>query len=435
MATPNPSQTSTSTGNKALLSALGILKTETYDQLVSKYPKLLQYNYIVKRESQGDLKHTSTKDFYHYEEGKSLPYIKIVTGATGTGTAAITVTIDPESIADSKHPAAIGDYWFDEADGKVYEVTAKPAANTITVKNTDAAAAAVIADGAYLTYRGNVNAGEASSAKEGMYSREEKVTGEVRTIRSDIKFTDEAMITRDDVPDTHYYTIREMVREYERFMAKQEMDLMLGKSVDNGSVSSSAKGLLQQVIAKGQTKTDSTAIDADFWDDLKRLIDAEGGSNEYDMLADTEIEIKFGAFLRSTYNNGAVQYLDKAFEGQGAINADFQSYKINGIKYNVTGYAYFNAPKIFGVPQNIGYYKDQALLIPRGEGVDAKSGQSVPRFSVRYWTKSAGDPIIAKREWGNFTATPTGVEEANYEHITRKGLQLFGANAFIHVAL
>jgi hypothetical protein len=246
------------------------------------------------------------------------------------------------------------------------------------------------------------------------------------------------MFERLDIPNNpagfDKIRFRQQADERDRFLYQQERLLMFGKPVTNiTGVTDQHTGLIPQVQAGGVTDTTSTIVNQAYFDNIRRNVDAQGYSMEYDCLLNVELRIKWENFFMSTYNAGTLVLLgEEAFKGQAAeINRNFKAYSLHGIKLNFMTYDYFSTANIAGGTPNSGLWNNAALIIPRGDGIDPETNVNVPRFSVRWQGVSEGQSPIKLRLTGGYAPVPTDdIERLVVSSVTTKGLQAFGLNGY-----
>lgn len=434
--------------NRQIISDLGLLNDKSYGEFVKLYPSLAKDMYLVKRIAQGAMVFSGRRKFGHYvDDKKNLPAFEVEGAVTGSGAGAnITVTLAAASHANSGalSPIEAGQQYRNNTSGQMYYVVSvsksTPSAHTAVLRPVDSAVTAAVVDGDYLLYFPQV-VGEKSTKTKGLYPLHTEVTNEVATIRLDEEYTDWSMFEKTDLPgEAAYYKNRANKKNTEAFTAMSELLLIMGIPYSNLSaqgIQNNHKGLLKQMSERGQIDSTSTAIDDAFFTNLTRLIDAEGASDSYDFLVDTELRIKIDAYLRAEYGQSGGIVWGQAYEGDGLeINANVQSYTIDGNKYNFMKYGFFNSARIWGAPINTGVHKNFGLLIPRGEGVDAKSGENIEKFRVRFTGESASAPYI--RHWTTGALSPNKTDDEmvlREHHYANMGIECFQLNQFVTVDL
>jgi hypothetical protein len=435
-----PSNISVAQATRTLLSDLSLLNEKTYPDFIEKYPNLLRENYIVTREAQGAGVYTPNNKFFHWtQKGKSIPMFKatatVTAGANATGTATITSAYHATNGTTS--PPGIGHYYMNDTNGELYQVVAKSTstanAHTVGLKNATLGGSVNITSAHALIYKPTI-VGQASGTQQGIYRIDEKIYNECATIKSSQEFTDWNLFEKVDMPGfENSYKFRQQAAEREKFLYDQEQLLMfIDKITGVAGVEDNHRALIPLVKEFGQVDTSSTAINQAFFDNLARLIDAEGYSWEYDALMNINFRLKFEAFLRSTYGAGGGIVWGKAYEeGPMKINDNYSAYSVNDIKFNFTTYKHFSSAAIAGAAVNTGYYNNACLMIPRGFGVQP-DGTNVPRFRVRWQGEKETDAPIKIRQTGGLAKPSTDdIEHLVISHVTRKGIDPFGLNGYM----
>lgn len=429
--------------NRQYLTDLSLLVPRAYDKFIEIYPKLASKNYIVMREAMGALKYTKNKQFYQWQPiGKNAPSWK-GSAITGSANANVTTTVGTGYYLDNGtlSPPAPGHYYFNDSNGQLYQVvsvnTGTANAHTVVLAQAYTGQAAAIAATDLLVFYPTV-VGEKSGSQSTIVQNDVKVANYCATIKTTKEFTDWAMFETLDIPNSpagfDHIKPRQMYNEYDLFLAQQELLTMFGQPITNiAGVQNQHTGVVWNVINNGNSDFTSTTINGAFFDNLRRNIDAFGYSDEYDWLMNIELRIKVENFMASTYNAGAIVYLERdAFKGAGAvINRNFKAYNVNGIKTNFKTYDYFSSANIYGGTPNSGYWNNAGLMIPQGTGIDPESGVNVPRFSVRWQAPSESDAPIKVRPTGGWAPTPTDdIEHLLISHVATKGVQMFGLNGY-----
>lgn len=447
--TPNAFSTSSMTsGTITDLSLLNSL-TSTYDGFINKYPLLSKQSYILMTEAQGKIKFTENRKFYWNEKlGKALPAFVANANVSAPSplTDPVVVTLGSGSYYKSGtlSPVAVGQIYRNERNGNRYEVTAvnktTPNAHTVTLRPTATPSAGNVVAGDSFTFQVML-AKEASTTKDGLYIDQEQLSNELVTIRTFQKYTDWAKQNVTQIKDTagNFMGIEKLndPMEIERFLQMQETYLMSGAAITNSDdLDTTNVGLLDSV---DEQYTTATTIDNAFFAELRRRSDANGYTNNYDMLYDTELMIKVSNYLQSSFNNGAIINVGPNESGKPmSIASNFRSYSIYGLQYNFLDYAFFNSAQVWGIDPEQGFYKNFALCVPQGLGSDFKTGEKIPHFGIRYTTVdgSPNGEIIKVIKTGGLAPTPTDQElSVTVSHTTNKAVQVFAANGYLKIDL
>lgn len=444
----NNGQFTSSQVDYSLLSELELLNplTSTGPQLMDKYPLYSKQGYFAPLISAGQATWTPNKKFYHNETvGKTMPGWTAADSPAQPGAGAnVTVTIaGPYYESDTLSNVVEGHFYQNLRTGEVFRIG--------TVNDSVAGAFTAVLRPAVSTVNPDVNAGdffaffaryvgESSDTADGLYQRTERIEQECFMVRTDYKYTDQAQLNVTDIlidgKPSQYKQIQNPY-ETERFMSSLEVTCMLGPSWNNLSATignSTAEGLVNQI-----TQTiNQNAVNDDFWKAIKDQVDAEGWTNDYDFLYDTQLELKISDYLAEKYKNGAILYVDPSSSGKEIdLARNFRSYNIYGIQVNFKNYAFFNAQKIYGAPAGVGQYRNFAVAIPQGFDYDAVTGRRMKRMDVRYQAQKQGDPMIDIVMTGGFglPVKTSQKKELVVSHESYIGLETFGLNGYFKVSV
>jgi hypothetical protein len=423
--------------------------TNTYNGFIQKYPLLSKQSYILNTEADGKISFSANRKFYHNEKlGKALPAFTASANVAAPSplTNPITVTLGTGSYYESgtKSPVAVGMVFMNQRTGNKYEVTAvnkaTASAHTVTLSPLDTYATGNVVATDPFTYMVSLS-GEASTTKDGLYIDREQITNELVTIRTFQKYTDWSKQNVTEIKDSqgNFMGIEKLndPMEIERFLQQQEVYLMEGAPITNNSnLNNVNKGLMASI---DELYSAATAIDDAFFAELRRRSDANGYTNNYDSLTDTEFMIKVTNYIKSNYQNGAIIYVDAKDSGKDmSVAANFRSYSIYGLQLNFMDYAYFNSAQVWGIDPSYNYRKNTALNIPQGLGTDFKTGERIPHFGIRYTTvdgRPEGD-MIKVIKTGGLAPVPTDQElSVTVSHTTNKAVQVFAANGYLKIDL
>jgi len=438
----NPSQITLANGvNYQFESDLSMLVPRAYPKFIKQFPSLASKNYIVLREAQNGGLYTSNKQFYQWtQKGKNAPAFQVSTNvAPGSSSGTITLSAAYQTDNNTLAPFGNGLYFRNQTTGQVIQLSAVANSNgvtTATATTTDGTNLVINATD-IMTWAATV-VGEAAGTQTTMATVDVKVINNCATIKTSQTFTDWSMFERLDIPNNpagfDRIRFRQQADERDRFLFQQEDLLMFGKPITNiTGITDAHTGLVPNVQANGTTDTTSTIVNQAYFDNIRRNIDAQGYSMNYDCLLNIELRMKWENFIMSAYNAGSIVLANKdSFEGEGAeINRNFKRYDLHGIQLNFMTYDYFSLPNVFGGTPNTGLWNNAALLIPRGDGVNPEDGTNVPRFQVRWQGVSEGSSAIKLRLTGGYAPIPTSdTENLVVSTVATKGLQAFGINGY-----
>lgn len=424
-------------------SDLNMLVPRAYPKFIKQFPSLASKNYIVLREAMGSGTYTNNKNFYYWtQKGKNAPLFRVAINAT-PGASSGTIQCSSTYIMDANTLSPFGNGWFyrNQTSGQVIQLT------NVTIGGGIITATATTTDGTNLsiattddlTWAATV-VGEASGSQSTMSTVDVKVQNACATIKTTQTFSDWSMFERLDIPNDpagfNKIRYRQQADERDRFLFQQEDLTMFGKPFTNISgVTNNHTGLLYQIINNGQTDTASTVVNQAYFDNWRRLINAQGYSNDYDCLLDVELRMKWENFFMSTYNAGTLVLAGEAQmkKGQTELVRNFTSYSLHGIALHMFTYDYFSSANLYGAAPNSGLWNNTVAMIPNGMGIDPETQVNVPRFNIRWQGVTEGDAPIKLRVTGGLAPIPTDdIEHLIVSSVTTKGIQPFGINGYMY---
>lgn len=411
MAISNPNGFSVPRITREIISSLGLITPQSYEKYIENYPGILNETYVMAAESlPGVLQFSPNKSYWRYEDNrKPLPSFEVAADVSGLAGAGVVVTLSAGSHqktsagVGSYSPVSKGQIWVNDVDNQAFEVTAvnksAAGAHTATLRPVDSTAVTtIVAATAFFKYYGHDSVKEGSGADEGIYGTISKVQRDLSAIRVDKSYTDLAMFERLDIPgEVTYYTFSspEMEKEFEMV---QELRLMFGQKYDNLSHSNNQNtdslGLIPTIKKEGviyNAPTGGNTIDKAYFQGLTRQNDADGYTNEYHGLLDTEFQMLYEDYLDTYNQNGGIIYASFGGSKEVAINRNFSSHSIYGTTYHTRKYSYFNSARTHGARAASGYWNKTALWIPQGEVIF--EGNRFRNFNIHYMASSEGGPI------------------------------------------
>lgn len=423
-------------------SDLSMLVPRAYPKFIKQFPSLASKNYIVLREAQGSGLYTPNKQFYQWtQRGKNIPIFQVL-NSVASGTSSGTITLNPVYQFDNNtiSPFGNGFFFVNNTTGQVVQLTNcvnTGGVTTATATTTDGSTLA-IASTDWMQWKVTV-VPEASNTQTTMVTIDQKVTNYCATIKTSQTFTDWSMFERLDIPPNpagfDYIKIRQQADERDRFLYQQEDLLMFGKPMTNiAGLVNQHLGLMYNVIQNGSTDVASTLVNQAYFDNINRTIDAQGYSDEFDILLNIELRMKWENFIANVNTGGAFVYLnaDAFKEGPAELNRTFKAYSFHGVKLNMKTYDYLSLANIAGGPPNTGLWNNSYLGIPRGDGVNPEDQTNVPRFVIRWQSVSPSMSPIKMRVTGGWAPVPTNdIENIVISTVATKGLQAFGINGYL----
>ena len=437
-----------------VLSELEILNEDAIGAYLDKYPDFAQESYFMTAQSlPGVLKFSPDINAKYWQnQNRPMPSFQVTEDTTGAGAGEnVTVTLTNVShigATSSLSPVAVGQTWVDDATNIAYEVVAvdKDAAGAHTAtlsprKSTETAElVAAGSDGAsFLKYYGRDSVNEASHFDDGVYQAPIQVEEELSIIRANKAYSDLAMMTLTEIGDQTYYVLDR--GELDKDLIKsEELRLMFGQSYDNTKYENNrdtgAQGLLPRLEDAGRITTAPTpgTLDADFFANVARDVDANGLVNEYQVLTDVEFDIAWDAYMATFGANGGIIYASFGGNKEVAISRNFSSFSVNGVTYHRRRYAGLSSARTHGADAGTGYWTGTGIFIPQGELTIR--GERQRYLNVFYMSTSKGGPIVFKTQDGGMV-NPQGSTDMNarFSLTTYKGLGLTNTDAFFAARL
>lgn len=448
MAAQFPNGFSASRVEYPILSALGMINDHNYSGYVKAYPDLVKDSYIMKLESTGASKYTSTKKFKQWrDDEKPMPSFKILANVSSvTAGAAITVTLSVASHLGSGtlSPVSVGQIWEDDLNGIQYEVRAvnkaTGGAHTASIAPTKASQTAVAtAAGSFFKFIGRNSVIEGSEQQDGIYRKWDSREVDLQMIRTNKKYSDLSILEKIESPmgtDQSYYQITRPDLEEEHIFTQEET-FMKGDIKDNltaaaGNQNTNARGVIPTILAYGTDLTGSTVLNNAFFEDLTRANMADGYTNRYEVLSDPEFYIAYQNFLRTQTAASSIVVNVPVSEGEQEIQAIFDfsdRVKIYGTDISLKPYAYFNSARTHGADIGTGYWSGSAVWMPIGTYKNESAGGNLPYLRVRYMAETEGGERNRFMTDGGFVGKNTKAElELALE--SWKGIEMNATKAF-----
>lgn len=422
-----------------VVTSLGLITNENWDTFIKRYPTLLRDSYIYKAEAAGASKYTPNEFFRQWEDpNKPQPSFQVTAAASGAAGAAVTVvlTADSHTASGTYSPIAEGFFFVDDATGIEYEVRSvdksADGAHEATIAPTSAADSADITEDSFFKFVGRPAKDEDSDFMDGIYRSYGDKQRQLTIIRTDQAFSDLAAYEIIKYGDTSYYNLERSNLDPDHVFAV-EHEMMLGRVRDNvqsaGNRNVAHQGMLPQIQAGGYDLSSYTAITDAFWQDITRVNDADGWTNEYDILADTEFYFAYQQYMQNVAGTaGSVIYGE--FNGNNEINLafNFGGANIYGTQYNVKKYAYFNSGRTHGATPGTGYLAGTAVFIPQGTFVHPDAGR-MRYFTVRYMSDREGGQRVHYDTDGALFGK-NGHRRAEVSLTSYKGLEMYNLEAY-----
>lgn len=169
---------------------------------------------------------------------------------------------------------------------------------------------------------------------------------------------------------------------------------------------------------------------------VTRVIDNNGGPEEYHFLQDLNQRQNINTTLFGIYPNGMINYGSVGFGQEASVAFGFQSFSTDTTSFHFHRYKGFSAPSMYGYIPNatLGDFRANfGLAVPQGNTRDAKTDETMPYMEWVY-QKNPEIPTAQKYySWGLGYTQETKTEEAsnNFHQITYVGSRVVAAEQFI----
>ena len=238
---------------------------------------------------------------------------------------------------------------------------------------------------------------------------------------------------------------------YKRFLDYCELQLILGKKIDNSTLTAlsnatidgetpalstlrGTEGLFDFVSNKGQSMDlgSSSITMADF-DAIIKSLDKYRGAKEYAMYAGINLSLDIDDLLaaQGAYAAGGANYGTFQNSKDMALNLGFNSFSRGGYTFHKKTYDLLNHPKLTAMSGS--NYPGWGICIPMDMQKDAKSGSKIPSLRMRY--KAANGYSREMEHWLTGSAilqNKTETQDRLKSHYrTERGFEGFAANRYM----
>lgn len=196
-------------------------------------------------------------------------------------------------------------------------------------------------------------------------------------------------------------------------------------------------GVMPEVVARGSEVDYVIGIFgvADF-QRVTRVIDNNGGPEEYHFLQDLNQRQNINTTLFGIYPNGMINYGSVGSTGEAAVALGFKSFTTDTTSFHFHRYKGFSAPSQFGYTPTVGDYRANiGLAVPQGNTRDAKTNETMP-YMQWVFQKNPDIPTSQKYyAWDMGYTSQTKTEEASnsYHQMTYVGSRVVAAEQFVLV--
>ena len=233
---------------------------------------------------------------------------------------------------------------------------------------------------------------------------------------------------------------------YRRFMDYCEMMMILGEQTTtnsyikagdgNNTITSGVRGTNGLLSFMGNTHSYNqlAGFNLSDFDSMIRTLDKYKGSRENTVWAGLDLSLAIDDAVAAMFAGGGISY--GSFNGaeEIAVAMGFKSFTRGGYTFHKKTYTPFTHLPMLGAS---GFdYAGMGMVIPGGNGKDAKSGESIPSLRIRY--KAAEGYSREMEHWltgsAGLAQATSDVDELRCHYRTERGFEGFGANRFIKIS-
>jgi hypothetical protein len=400
---------------------------------------------------------TTTGTFSHFEKGRSFGVVIVNANVTGI-TSGVNVTFvgkSPESYNDgatgTQSPLNQGQTVKLRSNGRkgeVVSVARTASAFSIVIKPLGAYSFASGVSTTTLTaldavevIGGTQLAGESSLGQLTTQPKLYRIDNTCTVLRVGCKTSDLAQATQSQIDFGGG-------EKYIQKLATDNMNVQMLYSVEDAIMEGvpyanmagriGTVGVLPEVVARGGEAdylTTGNYTVADF-QRVTRIIDNNGGADEYHILQDLNQRQAMNTSLFGLYPNGMISYGSVGFGQEAAVTLGFKSFSTDTVSFHFHRYKGFSAPSMFGYTPNTGtgdYRQDFGLAAPQGMTRDAKNNETMAYMEWVY-QKHKDMPTAQKfYGWSMGFTQDTKTEEASnsFHQMCYIGSRVTAAEQFI----
>jgi hypothetical protein len=402
---------------------------------------------------------TTTNTFSHFEKGRSFGVGIVNANVTGiTAGADVTAVLkSPESYNDgatgTQSPFNTGQTVTLRSNGrkaKVGTVTRTAGAFSIVFTPlgsysfaSGTSTTTLLALDAIEVIGGTQLAGESSSAQLTTQPKFYRYDNTCTVLRVGCKTSDLAGMNKTQIDfggGNNYLGKLAVTNMNLQMIYSVENAIMEGVPYANTS-STGTIGVLPEVESRG-SEVDYVigAFGPSDFQRVTRVIDNNGGPEEYHFLQDLNQRQNINSTLFGIYPNGMINYGSVGFGQEAAVGYGFKSFSTDTCSFHFHRYKGFSAPSMYGyIPSTASglcdFRADFGLGAPQGNTRDAKTDETMPYMQWVY-QKNPEIPTAQKYySWGMGYTQDTKTEEASnsFHQITYVGSRVVAAEQFIVV--
>lgn len=443
-----------------MFNELNFVVPDWKDALISKYGNS---SYLLIKEILGGTVYredsTSTNTFSHFEKGRSFGVGFVNATVTGivSGANVTFIAKAPDSYNNgatgTQSPYNVGQTVKIRSNGRKGTIISvdrtTPSAFSVVVKPLGAYSFASGVSTTTLTaldaveaLGGTQLAGESSLGQLTVQPKLYRIDNTATAFRVGCKTSDLASMqkTQIDFGGGNNYINKLAVDNMNlQMIYSMEEGIMEGVPYAN-TTSIGTVGILPEVVSRGAEVDYLTtaAYGVDDFQRVTRVIDNNGGAEEYHILQDLNQRQIMNKSLFGLYPNGMINYGSVGFGQEASVALGFKSFSTDTTSFHFHRYKGFSAPSQFGYIPNSGaglgdYRADFGLAIPQGNTRDAKSNETMAYMAIVYQKNPQISTSQKIYSWTLGFTQETKTEEAsnNFHQIAYAGSRVTAAEQFI----
>ena len=459
-----PGAISKSAADRALISTLQLLTPQYYKRYTEIYGN---EDFTMWLATFAGMEIVKNRDFFWFESrGKLMVAVTnktaVVAPAAGA-TVTVTIIVGDHYDSGTLSPLRVGEtvrIASSNIEGKILSVNTSSASNhTCTIRPLQStlafhsAGSADLLANEVLIFGGDTEAGEKSDSIEPLIDLDVRRANTTTEIRESWAATDLAEMAEvfyntgvsGEGPNgvqqagDSYFTYKGLIRANKRFKNNIEFKLMRGDIQNNTGLTNSVgtQGVIPQIIANGQNMTYTPgSLNLAKIHDITRVLDVQGGAQEYLWMMDVNQRIDFSDSLFAQFPAGAWVWGKNERSEEAALTYGVQSIKMDGYMLKVKKYPGFNTEVLTGKSPVTDYFRDFGILMPQDETTDARDASKVYKsIQVMVQEPVAGGTVgngIRVWQHGGGSRNPTNGQMVDkVEMITYRGVRVVGANRFV----
>lgn len=293
--------------------------------------------------------------------------------------------------------------------------------------------------------------GEGSGQPASFSTRVKTYTNNLQIIKENYKISNTEKdveiwfeVTGENGKTGKVFTIKGEGDTYKRFLNQRELGMLIGKKMTNTTLADvysanpvkMTNGLLPEIIANGTNSTYSAISGWTITDgyNLVKAMDKEKAAKENWLMAGINLSINIDNEMRTTFQNGGIQF--NSFNGsqEQAVNLAFSSFRLGEYTFHKKTYDVFNDVQTLGA---VGYnFPNEGFVIPMDKVRDYTKGASMPMadsLRIRHLAAPGGDDSRDMNHVAVNMFNVTGEDAYDCRYASEIGFEGFALNRFAYI--